>query len=79
MPEPPRIPAEAAPAPAPQGAASDPSRSIRRLPALRAGRGGVGAPHPLGPKLAVVAGWAGLIAVVLLIAVSAVRYRQDIA
>ena len=34
---------------------------------------------PLGPKLAVVAGWAGLIAVVLLIAVSAVRYRQDIA
>ena len=34
---------------------------------------------PLGPKLAVVAGWAGLILVVLLIAVSAVRYRQDIA
>jgi predicted Zn finger-like uncharacterized protein len=34
---------------------------------------------PLGPTLAVVAGWAGLIAVVLLIAVSAVRYRQDIA
>jgi predicted Zn finger-like uncharacterized protein len=34
---------------------------------------------PLGPMLAVVAGWAGLIAVVLLIAVSAVRYRQDIA
>ncbi len=34
---------------------------------------------PLAPKLAVVAGWAGLIAVVLLIAVSAVRYRQDIA
>jgi len=34
---------------------------------------------PLGPKLAVIAGWAGLIAVVLLIAVSAVRYRQDIA
>jgi len=34
---------------------------------------------PLGPKLAVVAGWAGLIAVVLLIALSAVRYRQDIA
>jgi predicted Zn finger-like uncharacterized protein len=35
--------------------------------------------QPLGPKLAVIAGWAGLIAVVLLIAVSAVRYRQDIA
>lgn len=34
---------------------------------------------PIGPKLAVVAGWAGLIAVVLLIAVAAVRYRQDIA
>jgi predicted Zn finger-like uncharacterized protein len=34
---------------------------------------------PLGPTLAVVVGWAGLIAVVLLIAVSAVRYRQDIA
>jgi predicted Zn finger-like uncharacterized protein len=34
---------------------------------------------PLGPVLAVVAGWVGLIAVVLLIAVSAVRYRQDIA
>ena len=34
---------------------------------------------PLGPKLAVAAGWIGLIAVVLLIAVSAVRYRQDIA
>jgi predicted Zn finger-like uncharacterized protein len=34
---------------------------------------------PLGPRLAVVAGWIGLIAVVLLIAVSAVRYRQDIA
>ena len=34
---------------------------------------------PWGPRLAVVAGWAGLIAGVLLIAVSAVRYRQDIA
>lgn len=34
---------------------------------------------PLGPRLAVVAGWAGLIAVVLLILVAAVRYRQDIA
>ncbi|HEY0266611.1 MAG TPA: DUF3426 domain-containing protein [Rhizomicrobium sp.] len=35
--------------------------------------------QPIGPKLAVAAGWIGLIAVVLLIAVSAVRYRQDIA
>jgi predicted Zn finger-like uncharacterized protein len=34
---------------------------------------------PLGPRLAVIAGWVGLIVVVLLIAVSAVRYRQDIA
>jgi predicted Zn finger-like uncharacterized protein len=34
---------------------------------------------PLGPRIAVAAGWLGLIAVVLLIAVSAVRYRQDIA
>lgn len=34
---------------------------------------------PLAPRLAVAAGWAGLIAVVLLIAWSAVRYRQDIA
>ena len=33
----------------------------------------------MGPRLAVVAGWAGLIAVVLLIAWSAIRYRQDIA
>lgn len=34
---------------------------------------------PLGARVAVVAGWAGLIAVVLLIGASAVRYRQDIA
>ena len=34
---------------------------------------------PLGPRLAVAAGWIGLIAVVLLIAFAAVRYRQDIA
>ena len=34
---------------------------------------------PLGPRLAVAAGWAGLIAAVLLIVVAAVRYRQDIA
>jgi predicted Zn finger-like uncharacterized protein len=37
-------------------------------------------PHgPVLPILAVVAGWVGLIAVVLMIAVSAVHYRQDIA
>jgi len=34
---------------------------------------------PLAPRLAVVAGWLGLIAVVLLIGFAAVRYRQDIA
>ena len=34
---------------------------------------------PLGPRLAVAAGWLGLIAVVLLIGFAAVRYRQDIA
>jgi predicted Zn finger-like uncharacterized protein len=34
---------------------------------------------PLGPTLAVVAGWAGLIGVVLLIALGAVRYRQTVA
>jgi predicted Zn finger-like uncharacterized protein len=34
---------------------------------------------PLGPRIAVVAGWAGLIAAVLLIAFAAVRYRQHIA
>ncbi len=35
--------------------------------------------QPLGPRIAVIAGWAGLIAVVLLIAWSAIKYRQDIA
>lgn len=34
---------------------------------------------PLAPKLAIVAGWAGLFAVVLLIAFAAVQYRQHIA
>ena len=34
---------------------------------------------PLAPRLAVVAGWVGLIVVVLLIGFAAVRYRQDIA
>jgi hypothetical protein len=34
---------------------------------------------PLGPKLAIVAGWIGLFAVVLLIAFAAVKYRQHIA
>jgi len=34
---------------------------------------------PMAPRLAVVAGWVGLIVVILLIAFAAVRYRQDIA
>ena len=34
---------------------------------------------PLAPKLAIVAGWIGLFAVVLLIAFAAVKYRQHIA
>jgi predicted Zn finger-like uncharacterized protein len=34
---------------------------------------------PLGPKIAVVAGWAGLIAAILLIGYAAVHYRQHIA
>lgn len=50
-----------------------PTRAFAPTPAVAEPR------PPLGPVLAVVAGWAGLIAVVLLIAVSAVRYRQDIA
>jgi predicted Zn finger-like uncharacterized protein len=34
---------------------------------------------PLAPRLAAAAGWIGLIAVVLVIALSAVHYRQDVA
>jgi hypothetical protein len=34
---------------------------------------------PMASRLAVAAGWVGLVAVVLLIGISAVRYRQDIA
>jgi predicted Zn finger-like uncharacterized protein len=33
----------------------------------------------LGPRLALVAGWVGLVAVILVIGFAAVRYRQDIA
>ncbi|MEY4964818.1 MAG: hypothetical protein RL274_401 [Pseudomonadota bacterium] len=76
------LPSQGDPAPhaAPADAASsDPpvnpsaTRAYAPLPSIPTPRA------PLGPKLAVVAGWVGLIAVVLLIAVSAVRYRQDIA
>lgn len=84
---------ESQPAPAPQpapAAEAVPSRGPEpaaepfavNTPSTRAYAPAAVAPEPrqpLGPKLAVIAGWAGLIAVVLLIAVSAVRYRQDIA
>jgi predicted Zn finger-like uncharacterized protein len=41
--------------------------------------GGAQSGAPMGPKIAVAAGWAALIAVVLLIGTLAVHYRQDIA
>lgn len=62
------------PAPAAAGAPPSPTRAY--APAAAAP---LEPRAPLGPKLAVAAGWAGLILVVLLIALSAVRYRQDIA
>jgi predicted Zn finger-like uncharacterized protein len=75
------IPTETAPAPPPtEASASDPF-PVNPSPTRAFAPASVAPEHgsPMGPKLAVVAGWAGLIAVVLLIAVSAVRYRQDIA
>lgn len=77
----PETPAEAAPAPVPAEApASDPF-PVNPSPTRAFAPAAVASEprSPMGLKLAVVAGWAGLIAVVLLIAVSAVRYRQDIA
>jgi predicted Zn finger-like uncharacterized protein len=79
----PEIPTEAAPAAASTEASASTSSDpfpVNPSP-TRAFAPAAVAPErsPMGPKLAVVAGWAGLIAVVLLIAVSAVRYRQDIA
>jgi len=77
----PEIPAETVPAPAPTEAPApdpfpvNPSPNRALAPAAVASK----PRSPMGPKLAVVAGWAGLIMVALLIAVSAVRYRQDIA
>jgi predicted Zn finger-like uncharacterized protein len=62
-----------APDPVPDPVAASPTRAYAPSTAVEQ-------PHaPLGPKLAVVAGWIGLIVVVLLIGASAVRYRQDIA
>jgi predicted Zn finger-like uncharacterized protein len=67
-------PDSAAEAPAFESASASPTRDFAPRP--------VAPPQPrapLGPKIAVVACWAGLIVVVLLIAAAAVRYRQDIA
>jgi predicted Zn finger-like uncharacterized protein len=57
----------------PQAPATSPTRAFAPAAAVEQPRA------PLGPRLAVVSGWAGLIVVVLLIGASAVRYRQDIA
>jgi predicted Zn finger-like uncharacterized protein len=51
---------------------ASPSRQFAPAPAAEQPRA------PIGPMLAVVAGWAALIAVVLVIAVSGVLYRQHI-
>lgn len=77
----PEIPAEAVPAPAPAEAPVSDPFPVNPSPTRAFAPAAVASEprSPMGPKLAVVAGWAGLIAVVLLIAVSAVRYRQDIA
>ena len=81
--ETPAAPAAGVPEPAPAPAEADVPFSDPFPAGLARGFGPEPAPPPprapLGPKLAVLAGWAGLIAAVLLIAVSAVRYRQDIA
>jgi len=62
-----------APDPDPEPVAASPTRAYAPAASAEQPR------TPLGPKLAVVAGWIGLIVVVLLIGASAVRYRQDIA
>jgi len=62
-----------APDPVPEPVAASPTRAYAPAASAEQPR------TPLGPKLAVVAGWIGLIVVVLLIGASAVRYRQDIA
>ena len=78
---PPAPPAEAASGPVP-GSAPEPVPDPVAASSTRAYAPAAAAEQPrapLGPKLAVVAGWIGLIVVVLLIGASAVRYRQDIA
>ncbi|MCX7280469.1 MAG: DUF3426 domain-containing protein [Alphaproteobacteria bacterium] len=77
----PEIPAETVPAPPPTEAPAPDPFPVNPSPTRALAPAAVASEprSPMGPKLAVVAGWAGLIMVVLLIAVSAVRYRQDIA
>jgi predicted Zn finger-like uncharacterized protein len=70
---PPEAPPGPVPDPVPEPVAASPTRAYAPAAAVEQPR------TPLGPKLAVVAGWIGLIVVVLLIGASAVRYRQDIA
>jgi len=81
-PEPPPAPATASGPPPEPAAAGSEAYPVNNPSSTRAYAPAAVSPEPRrpwGPRLAVIAGWAGLIAVVLLIAVSAVRYRQDIA
>ena len=74
-----------APAPSPEAAAPAPPSTAPvddYIPTRAYAPAPLEPPRPRGPmtsRLAVVAGWAVLIAMVLLIGYSAVRYRQDIA
>jgi len=78
-------PGAAAPAAAPETAVSEPSASAvpDSFSPTRAYVPASAEPTqprvPMASRLAVAAGWVGLIVVVLLIGISAVRYRQDIA
>jgi len=79
------VPGAAAPAAAPETAVSEPSASAvpDSFSPTRAYVPASAEPTqprvPMASRLAVAAGWVGLIVVVLLIGISAVRYRQDIA
>ena len=83
--EPEVAPEPALAAPPPQAAASEPAphsplEGIAPTRAYAPAPAAAREPRvPLTSRLAVAAGWVGLIAVVLLIGISAVRYRQDIA
>lgn len=79
-PEPEPVTPEVAPEPVPQAAAFEPLSPTRSFAPPAAAPVVTPEPRaPWGPKVAVVAGWAGLIAVVLLIGYAAVHYRQHIA